>query len=72
MRDSAYSMGGQRIPTYPIYEWSRSRQDCIDYLYRGLGVVSPKSCCWRCPYAGNRSAWPEQLARFAALPAEAA
>jgi hypothetical protein len=24
-----------------------------------------------CPYAGNRTGWPEQLARFAALPVEA-
>ncbi|WP_435581634.1 hypothetical protein [Amycolatopsis thermoflava] len=41
-RDSAYSMGGQRIPTYPIYEWGWSRQDCLDYLYRKLGVAWPK------------------------------
>jgi site-specific recombinase XerD len=47
-RDSAYSMGGQRIPTYPVYEWGWSRQDCIDYLYRKLGVVWPKSCCRHC------------------------
>ncbi|WP_207926747.1 hypothetical protein [Actinocrispum wychmicini] len=72
MRDSAYSMGGQRIPTYPIYEWGWSRQDCLDYLYRKLGAVWSKSCCRHCPYAGNRSGWPEQLARFAALPTEAA
>lgn len=44
-RDSAYSMGGQRIPTYPIYEWGWSRQDCIDYLYRELAVAWSKSCC---------------------------
>lgn len=71
-RDSAYSMGGQRIPTYPIYEWGWTRQDCLDYLYRKLGVAWPKSCCRHCPYAGNKSGWPEQLARFAALPTEAA
>jgi hypothetical protein len=41
-RDSAYSMGGQRIPTYPVHEWGWSRQDCIDYLYRELAVVWPK------------------------------
>jgi hypothetical protein len=44
-RDAAYSMGGQRIPTYPIYEWGWSRQDCLDYLYRKLGVAWSKSCC---------------------------
>jgi hypothetical protein len=71
-RDSAYSMGGQRIPTYPVHEWGWSRQDCIDYLYRKLGVVWPKSCCRHCPYAGNKPGWPEQLARFATLPVEAA
>ncbi|WP_093575453.1 hypothetical protein [Amycolatopsis rubida] len=71
-RDSAYSMGGQRIPTYPLHEWGWSRQDCLDYLYRKLGVAWPKSCCRHCPYAGNKSGWPEQLARFAALPTEAA
>jgi hypothetical protein len=71
-RDSAYSMGGQRIPTYPVHEWGWSRQDCLDYLYRKLGVVWPKSCCRHCPCAGNKSGWPEQLARFAAMPAEAA
>jgi hypothetical protein len=47
-RDAAYSMGGQRIPTYPIYEWGWSRQDCLDYLYRKLGVAWPKSCCRHC------------------------
>jgi len=47
-RDSAYSMGGQRIPTYPIYEWGWTRQDCLDYLYRKLGVAWPKSCCRHC------------------------
>ncbi|WP_157440452.1 hypothetical protein [Actinokineospora inagensis] len=71
-RDAAYSMGGQRIPTYPIHEWGWTRQDCVDYLLRELGVVWPKSCCRHCPYAGNRLGWPEQRARFAALPAEAA
>ncbi len=70
-RDSAYSMGGQRIPTYPVHDWGWTRQDCIDYLYRKLGVVWPKSCCRHCPYAGNKPGWPEQLARFAALPVEA-
>jgi hypothetical protein len=38
-RDSAYSMGGQRIPTYPIYEWGWNRQDCLGYLYRKLGLA---------------------------------
>ncbi|SFQ74592.1 hypothetical protein SAMN05421810_11814 [Amycolatopsis arida] len=71
-RDSAYSMGGQRIPTYPIYEWGWSRQDSIDYLYREFGVVWPKSCCRHCPYAGCQAGSPEQLVRFATLPAEAA
>jgi hypothetical protein len=70
-RDSAYSMGGQRIPMYPVHEWGWSRQDRIDYLYRRLGVVWPKSCCRHCPYAGSKTGWPEQLARFAALPVEA-
>jgi hypothetical protein len=70
-RDSAYSMGGNRLPNYPIYEWNWSRQDCIDYLYRKLGVVWPKSCCRHCPYAGSRAGWAEQLARFQTLPDEA-
>lgn len=34
-------------------------------------MVWPKSCCRHCPYAGNKPGWPEQLARFAALPVEA-
>lgn len=49
-RDKAYSMGGQRIPTYPIYEWRWTRQDCIAYLKRELNVpwAWPKSCCRQC------------------------
>lgn len=73
-RDKAYSMGGQRIPTYPIYEWRWTRQDCIAYLKRELNVdwEWPKSCCRQCPFAGcNTAGWPEQLARFIALPDEA-
>lgn len=74
-RDKAYSMGGRRIATYPIYEWRWTRQDCIDYLKRELRVdwAWPKSCCRQCPFAGcNAAGWPEQLARFSALPNEAA
>jgi hypothetical protein len=74
-RDKVYSMGGRRIATYPIYEWWWTRQDCIDYLKRELKVdwSWPKSCCRHCPFAGcNTAGWPEQLARFIALPDEAA
>jgi hypothetical protein len=68
-------MGGRRIPTYPIYEWRWARQDCIDYLKRELNAdwAWPKSCCRHCPFAGcNTAGWPEQVARFVALPNEAA
>lgn len=49
-RDKAYSMGGRRIPTYPLYEWQWTRQDCIAYLKRALDVewAWPKSCCRQC------------------------
>jgi hypothetical protein len=71
-RDKAYSMGGQRIPSFPIHDWSWTREDCLDYLWRKLGVVWPKSCCRQCPYAGCVAGWPDQLTRFKTLPDEAA
>lgn len=70
-RDRSYAMGGRRLPVYPVYEWGWSRQDCVEHLLRAFGVVWPKSCCRQCPFAGCGQGWPDQLARFRALPGEA-
>jgi len=35
---------------YPLVEWGWSRQDCIDYLLRVLGIVWQRSACFQCPF----------------------
>jgi hypothetical protein len=70
--DASVTMGGRREPIYPVHEWNWSRQDCIDYLWRVFGVVWPKSLCRQCCFAGSRTGWPAQLARYQAYPVEAA
>lgn len=77
-KDSAYTMGGQRVPYYPLRDAGMTRAECIDYLYRSivgsdgnpLGVVWPKSCCIQCPYVGVQG-WPDQLQLFLDRPREA-
>ncbi|MDA3644353.1 hypothetical protein LZ318_30925 [Saccharopolyspora indica] len=70
--DAAVTLGGQRRAIYPIHAAGLSREDCRDYLHELFGVWWPKSCCRQCPFSGGKTGWPEQLARFQALPAEAA
>lgn len=70
-RDTSYALGGHRLPVYPVYEWGWSRQDCVEHLLRAFGVVWPKSCCRQCPFPGCGREWPDQRARFIALPGEA-
>lgn len=77
-RDSAYTMGGQRVPYYPVRDAGMTRDECVDYLYRAivdsdgnpLGIVWPKSCCVQCPYVGVQG-WPDQLQLFIDRPREA-
>jgi hypothetical protein len=70
--DASVTVGGQRQPIYPVRERNWSRQDCLEYLLKVFGVHWPKSCCRQCCFAGNRTGWPAQLARYQAYPAEAA
>lgn len=70
-RDASYALGGHRLPVYPVHEWGWSRQDCVEHLLAAFGVVWPKSCCRQCPFPGCGREWPDQLARFTALPGEA-
>jgi hypothetical protein len=35
---------------YPLVEWGWTRDDCIDYLHRALGVLWHKSACVQCPF----------------------
>jgi hypothetical protein len=49
-----------------------ARQQCLNYLLDVFGVHWPKSCCRQCCFAGSRTGWPAQLARYQAYPAEAA
>ena len=41
---------------YPLIEWSWTRDDCIDYLYRVFGVLWRKSACSFCPFQSQHSA----------------
>jgi hypothetical protein len=70
--DAAVTLGGQRQAIYPIYACGWTREDCRIYLHDLFGVWWPKSCCRQCCFAGGKNGWPEQLARFQALPDEAA
>jgi hypothetical protein len=70
--DVSVTLGGRREPIYPVHQWQWSRQDCLDYLWQVFGVEWPKSCCRQCCFAGSRTGWPAQLARYQAYPAEAA
>lgn len=74
-KDEAVTLGGRRIPIYPVHDWGWTRQDCLDYLRRpdvfGPDCAIGKSCCRECPYP-NKDGWREQLERFRTLPAEAA
>lgn len=77
-RDSAYIMGGQRTPFYPVRDAGMTRAECVEYLYRALvdtngvplGVIWPKSCCRQCPYI-SVAGWPDQLRLFLDRPREA-
>ena len=35
---------------YPLVEWGWTRDNCIDYLHRALGVLWHKSACVQCPF----------------------
>jgi hypothetical protein len=35
---------------YPLVEWGWTRDACIDYLFRTLGVLWQKSACVQCPF----------------------
>jgi hypothetical protein len=41
---------------YPLIEWGWTRDDCIDYLYRILGVTWRKSACSYCPFQQKQAA----------------
>lgn len=41
---------------YPLIEWGWTRDDCIEYLYRTLGVLWRKSACSYCPFQQKQAA----------------
>lgn len=49
---------------YPLVEWGWTRDDCIEYLYRTLGVLWRKSACAYCPFQTKRTA----IARYSRDP----
>lgn len=57
-----------RTSFYPLVEWGWTRQDCINYLYRTLGLVWKKSACVQCPF----NALKEALARHREHPEQVA
>jgi hypothetical protein len=67
-RDGCYG-GNNRHAEYPLMVWSWGRTRCEEYLRDCYGVAWPKSCCAFCPFTGGR---PHVLARYAALPQDAA
>jgi hypothetical protein len=41
---------------YPLIEWGWSRDDCLEYIYRLLGVMWLKSACLFCPFTTRQYA----------------
>lgn len=41
---------------YPLIEWGWTRDDCIEYLCRTLGVLWRKSDCSYCPFQQKQAA----------------
>lgn len=41
---------------YPLIAWGWTRDDCIEYLYRTLGVLCRKSACSYCPFQQKQAA----------------
>jgi hypothetical protein len=54
---------------YPLVEWGWTRQDCIDYLRRELGLTWRKSACVQCPF---NSLTDDALARHREHPEQVA
>lgn len=67
-RDQCYG-GDARHAEYPLLDWGMGRAACEAYLLRHTGEAWPKSCCTMCPFANGK---PEVLARFRAMPEQAA
>ncbi|MGV0029218.1 hypothetical protein [Phormidesmis priestleyi] len=52
---------------YPLIAWGWTRDDCIEYLYRSLGVLRRKSACSYCPFQQKQAALAklnEVIARY--------
>ncbi|MBD2093239.1 hypothetical protein H6F67_25680 [Microcoleus sp. FACHB-1515] len=49
---------------YPLQEWGWTRQDCLNYLQQGFGVIWVKSACKQCPFQERSVA----LARYQLQP----
>ena len=52
-----------RIGYYPLLEWGWNRQDCIDYIYKHLGVLWKKSACTFCPFSHNKQSVNDLIER---------
>lgn len=56
MKDAQdYGCHGQRY-IFPLIEWNWSRDDCLEYIFRLLGVLWHKSCCVFCPFQTHKTA----------------
>jgi hypothetical protein len=61
-----------RTAFYPLMVWNWTRQDCINYIERAIGVIWRKSCCVYCPFAHNKQNSADLLARHAEHPEQVA
>jgi hypothetical protein len=70
-RDKSYSTENRKSE-YPLVDWGWGRVKCEEYLEELFGIRWHKSCCFYCPFAGNKKGLPEHLRRWQAHEALAA
>lgn len=61
-----------RVGFYPLLEWNWSRQDCLDYIKKHLGITWRKSACVFCPFSKNKQSTPDLIARQKQFPEQVA
>lgn len=71
LRDKSFS-AANRKSEYPLVDWGWGRVKCEEYLAETFGESWKKSCCYFCPFTGNKKGLPEHLRRWQAHEALAA
>ncbi|MEV4116301.1 hypothetical protein [Nonomuraea sp. NPDC049695] len=60
-----------RLPTYPLLDWSWDRDACEAFILSVLGVHWSKSCCVRCPFGYAKDSRDRTVLRLQRNPHQA-